>query len=66
MIHYLDTSALAKRYMEEPGSRTMRSVLRCSYAAVVRITYAELLAAVAQACHWVRLQKSTALSSSLA
>jgi predicted nucleic acid-binding protein len=51
LIHYFDTSALAKRYMEEPGSRTIRSVLRRGYAAVVRITYAELLAAVARACH---------------
>lgn len=51
MIHYLDTSALAKRYIEEPGSQAVRSMFRRGYVAVARITYAELLAAVARARH---------------
>jgi predicted nucleic acid-binding protein len=48
LIHYFDTSALVQRYMEEAGSCTVRSVLRRGYAAVARITYAELLATVAR------------------
>jgi len=49
VIHFLDTSALAKRYVREPGSREMRSTLRRARVAVARITYAEALAAVARA-----------------
>jgi predicted nucleic acid-binding protein len=49
LIHFLDTSALAKRYLREPGSRELRSALRRAHVAVARITYAEALAAVARA-----------------
>ncbi len=50
MIHYLDTSALAKRYVHEPGSDSVRAVCRRGRIVVARITFAELLAAIARAC----------------
>jgi predicted nucleic acid-binding protein len=49
LIHYLDASALAKRYLEEPGSRVVRTVLRRGRAAASRISQAELYAAAARA-----------------
>ncbi len=51
MINYLDTSALAKRYLQEEGSAAVRALFRRGLVAVARITYAELLAAVARARH---------------
>lgn len=49
MIHFLDTSALAKRYVEEPGSAKVRRILRKpTSVAVARISYAELSATVAR------------------
>lgn len=50
MIDYFDTSAIAKRYLKEPGSAEVRRALARGHSAVARITYAELLAAVARAC----------------
>ena len=50
MIHFLDTSALAKRYVREPGSATLGAALRRGRIVVARITYAELLATIARAC----------------
>lgn len=50
MIHFLDTSALAKRYVREPGSTTLWTALRRGRVVVVRITHAELLATLARAC----------------
>ena len=50
MIHFLDTSALAKRYVREPGSATLWAALRRARIVVARITYAELLATLARAC----------------
>jgi predicted nucleic acid-binding protein len=49
VIHFLDTSAMAKRYVREPGSSTMRTALRRGTIVVARITYAELFAAIARA-----------------
>jgi uncharacterized protein len=51
LINYLDTSALAKRYLQEEGSSAVRALFRRGFIAVARITYAELLAAVARARH---------------
>jgi uncharacterized protein len=49
VIPFLDTSALAKRYIDEPGTPMVRAVLRRATAAACRITFAELSAAVARA-----------------
>ena len=58
MIHYLDTSALVKRYVAEPGSEAIRSLFRRRrHVAVVRIAHAELAAAVA------RLEREGALDA---
>ncbi len=49
MIVYLDTSALVKLYVEEPGSPAVASeVERSSGAATARISYAEARAAFAR------------------
>ena len=49
MIYFLDTSALVKRYVTEPGSAKVRSLFRRQRAiAVARIASAELAAAVAR------------------
>ncbi|MBI5481762.1 MAG: type II toxin-antitoxin system VapC family toxin [Deltaproteobacteria bacterium] len=51
MTYYLDTSALAKRYVTEPGSVLVRALFRRQRPIVVsRIAYAELAAAVARQC----------------
>ncbi|MGH7439179.1 MAG: type II toxin-antitoxin system VapC family toxin [Polyangiaceae bacterium] len=50
MIDFFDTSALAKRYLREPGSREVTRALARGHCAVARIAYAELLAAAARAC----------------
>jgi predicted nucleic acid-binding protein len=50
LTYYLDTSALAKRYLPEPGSSSVRALFqRRRRIAVSRIAYAELCAAVARA-----------------
>ena len=49
MIRFFDTSALAKRYVSEPGSAMVRATLRAHQVAVARVTYAELAASVARA-----------------
>lgn len=49
MIHFLDTSALVKRYVTEPGSAEVRALFRRKRPiAVARIASAELAAAVAR------------------
>ena len=49
MIYFLDTSALVKRYVTEPGSAEVRGLFRRKRRiAVVRIASAELAAAVAR------------------
>jgi uncharacterized protein len=50
VIHFLDTSVLAKRYVREPGSAALWAALRRGRVVVARITYAELLATLARAC----------------
>jgi predicted nucleic acid-binding protein len=49
MIHFLDTSVLAKRYTPERGTEDVRRELRRSEVAVSRVTFAEVLAAIARA-----------------
>jgi predicted nucleic acid-binding protein len=49
VIRYLDTSALAKRYVDEPGSTVVRAVVRKGRIGVARVTHAELLATLARA-----------------
>jgi predicted nucleic acid-binding protein len=50
MIHFLDTSALVKRYVTEPGSDQVRRLLRRAVdVALARITEAEACAAIARA-----------------
>jgi predicted nucleic acid-binding protein len=50
MIYFLDTSALVKRYVTEPGSDQVRRLLgRKVDIAVARITEAEAYAAIARA-----------------
>ena len=49
MIHFLDTSALAKGYLPETGAAEVRRLLRDRDVAAARITYAELAAAIARA-----------------
>ena len=48
MIHYLDTSALVKRYVDEAGSASVRSLFRGRQVATVRVAYAELAATFAR------------------
>ncbi len=49
MILYLDTSALVKLYVEEPGSAAVvRAVERAAALATVRVAYAEARAAFAR------------------
>lgn len=50
MIRFFDTSALVKRYVEEPGSAMVRATLRAHPCTVARVTLAEAAAAVARAC----------------
>lgn len=51
MIWFLDTSALVKRYINEPGSAEVRALFRRARTiAVARIASAELAAAVARQC----------------
>ena len=50
MIVYLDSSALVKRYVEEPGSREMaRLIERAALAGTAVITRVEVAAALAKA-----------------
>jgi predicted nucleic acid-binding protein len=46
VIHYFDFSALVKRYIEEPGSDTVESLLQDGIAATSRFTHVEILSAV--------------------
>jgi predicted nucleic acid-binding protein len=36
---YLDTSALVKRYVEEPGSETVDTIYRDTYRGVKRLSF---------------------------
>jgi predicted nucleic acid-binding protein len=46
LIHYLDSSALVKRYVREPGSDAVRSLFRRAVPAVLRLAQAEAAAAI--------------------
>jgi predicted nucleic acid-binding protein len=49
LTYFLDTSALVKRYLAEPGSDRVRALFRLRRdVAVARIAFAELAAAVAR------------------
>jgi predicted nucleic acid-binding protein len=48
VIHYLDTSALVKRYVTEPGSAAVRPLFRGKSVATSRIAYAEIAATMAR------------------
>jgi predicted nucleic acid-binding protein len=50
LIHYLDTSALVKRYVEEPGSASVRALFRGKNIATARVAYAEIAATFARLC----------------
>jgi hypothetical protein len=49
LTRFFDTSALAKRYISEPGSELVRAALRSRQVTVARIAHAELAASVARA-----------------
>lgn len=49
MRAYFDSSALAKRYLPEPGAASVRAALRRGPPLVSRITLAELLSATGRA-----------------
>jgi uncharacterized protein len=48
LIHYLDTSALVKRYVDEAGSATVRLLFRGRAVATVRVAYSQLAATLAR------------------
>ena len=50
MIHYLDTSALVKRYVQEAGSASVRALFRGKSLATARVAYAEIAATLARLC----------------
>ena len=50
MIHYLDSSALVKRYVDEAGSASVRPLFRGKSLATARIAYAEIAATIARVC----------------
>ncbi|MBI2893824.1 MAG: type II toxin-antitoxin system VapC family toxin [Deltaproteobacteria bacterium] len=49
MIEFLDSSALVKRYVPEPGSALIRRLCASGEIAVSRVVFAEVAAAVARA-----------------
>jgi predicted nucleic acid-binding protein len=53
---FIDTSALAKRYVEEPGSEEVRTLMeQADCIAVSRLAYAETLSALFRRRHAIRL-----------
>jgi predicted nucleic acid-binding protein len=58
LIHYLDTSALVKRYIKEAGSASVRSLFRSRSVATARIAYAEIAATLARLCRERRLDET--------
>jgi predicted nucleic acid-binding protein len=55
LIHYLDTSALVKRYVQEPGSAAVRPLFRGNRVTTARIAHAEIAATLARLCRDGRL-----------
>lgn len=58
MIHYLDTSALVKRYFQEPGSASVRPLFRGNKVTTARIAHAEIAATLARLCRDGRLSEA--------
>jgi len=59
VIHYLDTSALVKRYLREPGTTAVRALFRSGKPlATARIAEAELTAALARLCRMGHLTET--------
>lgn len=51
MIHYLDTSVLVKRYIQEAGSTEVRALFRQGrHLATARVAHAEIAATLARLC----------------
>jgi len=50
LIHYLDTSALVKRYVQEPGAASVRPLFRGRGVVTARIAHAEIAATMARLC----------------
>ena len=48
MIEFFDSSALTKRYLQEPGSDAVRRATRSGPVAVSRLAYAEVAATIAR------------------
>ena len=59
MIVYLDTSALLKLYVDEPGSSIVREVTEAQTSFTQIIAYAELRAALAKALRMERISTSS-------
>jgi predicted nucleic acid-binding protein len=58
MILYLDTSALVKLYVEEPGSRAVRALLeRAQVVSTSRVAYVEMRAGLARKLHQGELRE---------
>jgi predicted nucleic acid-binding protein len=58
VTRFFDTSALAKRYISEPGTAMVRATLRAQTVAVARVTYAELAASVARAARMAAITQA--------
>jgi predicted nucleic acid-binding protein len=58
VTRFFDTSALAKRYISEPGTAMVRATLRVQTVVVARITYAELAASVARAARMAAITQA--------
>lgn len=58
MIEFLDSSAVVKRYVAEPGSAAIRRLCARADIAVARIAYAEVTCALARACREGMLSES--------
>ena len=59
MIEFLDSSAVVKRYVSEPGSAAVRRLCAHADVAVSRIAYAEVACALARACREGVLDEGT-------
>ena len=58
MIAYFDSSALVKRYVREPGSDEVLTLLRDNTPATSRFTSVEIASAIARRCREGRLDDS--------
>jgi predicted nucleic acid-binding protein len=58
VTRFFDTSALAKRYLSEPGTPMVRATLRVHTVVVARVTFAELAASVARAARMAAITEA--------